>query len=1017
MAGALIVTMLAGQPCRANGLLMNSGFDDTSAAVPPSGWKITENTGVCKVVDNDGYSGNQCLRFRTESPARIAPVMQEFDCLPDHDYVLSAWFKSAGVAKPVVCVRTPFQNAPILSRIGGEKNEKWCFQHETFNSGTNKQLDVVVYADVAALTNGSVPAGTSWIDDVNVRETAEFTRDSENIRADADTNLFNMARGKPYDFEPKPNYSADKDDATQLTDGEYTRGFFWEQKSTVGWKNAFCTTITIDLKNIEPICGLSFNTAAGTLEVKWPLAIMIFTSDDGKSFNYTGDLIELSRGKGLPASDKYSAHRYITRTLETRGRYVRLAVVAWVFRSPNFTFCDEIEVYRGPKSLLEKPASGERVENVRDFCRVKIGSSLVRKALLQDLDSISKNMLQKKITANQRQEMATELRALEEEVKTTEFFSVDAPGYRAIAPLNDLHSRMLKINADLLRLSGFPPIAAWHKNRWDPLSAVETPGQVPPAPPNLHVDMMDNEYRAEVVNLLNTTKNDLTALLTIEGLPEGRNPEYVAVHQVEYAGTQTGEMIADPLPLAKQVEAGWLIDLPSGMTRQVWMSFHPVGVKPGIYKGEIRVRPANECGIAARIARWILSGFNQGLRVPLTVSIHPFRFPDKPRLSLSMWDYTHKPYVTYALTESNVNIAIADLRAHFVDTPWAHRAAACWPEKEDFDQDGNLVKPLRTTGFDNWIRDWKDSRNYFIFLGINANKFDFAGETMGTPRFNKMVRSWAAAFAAYAAKKGISPRQIGLHPLDEPGEPEEYRINTVWAEQIKAGAPEFVLFTDASTWGKRWEKRSPEFEKMLAGYDIFCPLRPSYHGMDEAKQQILRSSGSKAKQLWFYSCIGPARLFDPYYYHRLQAWQCWRNNAVGMAFWNYWNSYPESGCSAWNEFMAAHESFGVVYTTPDSVTDGKHWEAVREGVEDYEYLAMMRDRIAELKAKGIDAPDIADAERLLAAVADETAPGYYDARLQNWSDFKDRSVADRARTRVLRALTTLKCESRQGNNN
>jgi len=1008
LACVFAAMMPSGRPGRAGGLLLNSGFDDSPVALPSPGWKIPENAGVCQIADDDGHSGKQCLRFRTETPGKIAPVVQEFSCLPDHDYVLSAWFKSSGVSRPAVCLDVQGRNTPALSLIGEGRDEKWRFRHAAFNSGTNTRFTARIYADIAAFTNGGVPAGTAWVDDVNVQDSAEFARDAEKARADESSNVANIARGKPYVFDPKPDYSycTDKDDATQLTDGEYTRGFFWTQKSTVGWQNARCAVITIDLQKVEPICGLSFNTAAGTSGVEWPLAIMIFTGDDGRSFNYAGDLIEMCRKEGLPASEKYAVHRYITRALETKGRYVRLAVVDRALRFPNFTFCDEIEVYRGPDSFLQKPACGERVENVRDFCRAKIGNFFVRKAMLQDLDSIRQNLLQKEIAAKQRQEMGTELRDLEEAVKTTEFFSVTNPQYRAVAPLNELHAGILKANAGLLRASGFPPLFAWHKNRWDPLSAVESPEQAPSAPPSLHVEMMDNEYRAEAVNLLNTTKSNLTVLLAIEGLPGGRNPEWVAAHQVEFVGTQKGEMIADPLPAAKRMEAGWLIDLPSGMTRQVWLTFHPVGVKPGVYNGEIRVRPADQGGIAARIVQWI-PGLGRGLRVPLGVRIHPFRFPDRPRLSLGMWDYTDKPYGFGVCTESNVHASFADMRAHFVDTPWAHRSSACWPEKEDFDQEGNLVKPLRTAGFDNWIREWKDSRNYFIYLALNTNKSDFAGETMGTPRFNKMVRNWAAAFAAYAKKSGIDQKQIGFDLVDEPGKPEEYRINAVWAEQINAGAPEFVLFTDAARWDKRWEKRSPEFEKMLAVHDIFCPLLPFYRGMDEAKERILRSTGSRAKRLWFYSCIGPARLFDPYYYHRLQAWQCRRNGAVGMGFWNYWNSYSEPGCSAWNEFMAARESFGVVYATPDSITGGKHWEAVREGVEDYEYLAMLQDRIAELKARGIDAPDVAVAERLLKAVVDETAPGYYEERLQNWSDFKDRSVADRARVRVLRTLSAL----------
>ena len=46
----------------------------------------------------------------------------------------------------------------------------------------------------------------------------------------------NIALRASYTMEPKPNYDlcSDPGDAEQLTDGVYTEGYFWAQKSTVG---------------------------------------------------------------------------------------------------------------------------------------------------------------------------------------------------------------------------------------------------------------------------------------------------------------------------------------------------------------------------------------------------------------------------------------------------------------------------------------------------------------------------------------------------------------------------------------------------------------------------------------------------------------------------------------------------------------------------------------------------------------------------------------------------------------
>jgi len=86
----------------------------------------------------------------------------------------------------------------------------------------------------------------------------------------------NIARGKKYTLDPRPNYQycTDAGDHVQLTDGIYSKGYFWTQTSTVGWSRAHPVTITIDLEVTQPICGVSFNTAAGVAGVHWPLLLL-----------------------------------------------------------------------------------------------------------------------------------------------------------------------------------------------------------------------------------------------------------------------------------------------------------------------------------------------------------------------------------------------------------------------------------------------------------------------------------------------------------------------------------------------------------------------------------------------------------------------------------------------------------------------------------------------------------------------------------------------------------------------
>jgi len=80
---------------------------------------------------------------------------------------------------------------------------------------------------------------------------------------------------------------------------------------------------------------------------------------------------------------------------------------------------------------------------------------------------------------------------------------------------------------------------------------------------------------------------------------------------------------------------------------------------------------------------------------------------------------------------------------------------------------------------------------------------------------------------------------------------------------------------------------------------------------------------------------------------------------------------------------------------------------VREGIEDYEYLRMLRDRLAELKQKGMKGPEVDAAQKLLQTGPEEVCGPTYDPGRIPWKFDKDRSVADRVRRQVAEALIRL----------
>ena len=179
----------------------------------------------------------------------------------------------------------------------------------------------------------------------------------------------NVALNKPYTLSDEPNYPYCKDDgdATDLTDGrkhDPAGTSLWTQKRAVGWAlGEQLKTIDIDLQSLHNITGCSFQTAASAItQGTFPLSVMVFVSDDNKSFRYAGELI----------NESIDQHNYVVYTfrlsdLDAHGRYVRLLTI----RGGFYVFCTEVEVFGSPS---DNPPStvGMSKEATFEFARKRL---------------------------------------------------------------------------------------------------------------------------------------------------------------------------------------------------------------------------------------------------------------------------------------------------------------------------------------------------------------------------------------------------------------------------------------------------------------------------------------------------------------------------------------------------------------------------------------------------------------------------------------------------------------------
>lgn len=968
----VLAAMLIAVGAPAAGVVKNGEFVTRATGNDkwPADWTAAADTmPAYAAVNDDGCTDHDSLHYEGVADRKVGAVTQGVTLQKNTDYVLVAALKSDGTLKPVVRLMGPQGQ---LAMVVSDGTKTWKAFTARFNSGEATTATVEVFGDNGLAIVGALLAGKSAIDGVQVCLPSELPG-----AATAEAPFVppgpNLALHKSYTLSPAPNYalSSNDPDHTLLTDGAYTVGYFWTQKTTVGWSIANPAIVTIDLGKVEPIAGMAYDTAAGVAGVTWPNGIMIMTSDDGKTWSSAGDLIMLATKKsGPPPASPYQVHKFATDALKTHGRYVKL----YIEQTP-YAFVDEIEVYQGPQELLAAPLGATVDDPLKLFNNRLVYSGMIWR-LRTDLGAARKAIMDAKLSSAQRTQLLAKADKLAAEIET---LPTDMPAdFKTILPLNDVHAGIYALYAPLARARGLAPLTVWSNCRWDMLAPTEAPAK-PVATPTVAVRMLQREYRGATVNLTNTTDAPMRVRLNISGLPGGVNPPYVSVREVPFTDTRDRMPIADALPEIKAGAEGYRVNIPAGMTRQVWLDFRPMDVKSGDYKADISLRPVSGGADA---------------KVPLVFHVSALAFPAMPSIHIGGWDYLESAGA-YDVVAGNVAEFLKVLPANYVDTPWAGGGAQ--PAGGKFDPDGNLSEPLNFTTWDSWVAKWPGARQYAVFLSVADS---FYGEKMGTARFNKMVGSWISAWVEHMKTQKLEPEQLVLLLCDEPNEADLKltQIIKTWAQAINAAQPRITLFEDPTYSAPQDVK-----DGFWNDVDVLCPNLPMFLAGGEAYQKFFLAQQQAGKEMWFYSCSGPSKLLDPITYHRSQFWWAARYGCKGSFYWAFGD---EGGGSSWNAYLQKRTQYSPLFLDATSVTDAKHMAAIREGAQDYEYFVMLRDRIAALDKKGVKSPVLEQAKQLAEQGPASVCEQITDKSL-TWESPKDREMMDRVRVQVLDMLEKL----------
>ena len=295
---------------------------------------------------------------------------------------------------------------------------------------------------------------------------------------------------------------------------------------------------------------------------------------------------------------------------------------------------------------------------------------------------------------------------------------------------------------------------------------------------------------------------------------------------------------------------------------------------------------------------------------------------------------------------------------------------------------------------------------------------ELCGYAEGTPEYAALLKAWCDGVRTHPADKGLLERAV-VYPFDEPAE-KDYAFVCSQLRRLKDNFPGLRRMVPMNLGA---------VDDFLGLIDLWCPIMNSHN-------REFATARRRAGELYtWYICCAPkapyiANFIDrPGTDLRLWLWQTWQEQVDGILIWEtvWWTSgaaYPDTPQNPYADSMSWVDGYGTprgtkrrwnvgdgrfLYpprgatgTQAEAVLDGPvsslRWEALRDGVEDFEYLVTLRRLLKEQRAT-LPAAEIARCENLL------VVPPAISRSLTDWT--KDPAPIEKRRCQVAAAIQEL----------
>jgi len=417
--------------------------------------------------------------------------------------------------------------------------------------------------------------------------------------------------------------------------------------------------------------------------------------------------------------------------------------------------------------------------------------------------------------------------------------------------------------------------------------------------------------------------------------------------------------------------------VPPNTNQPIWVQFRvPASARPGTYHGMITALVDED-----------------ELQVPVTLTVYDFAMPSSTRLLVTIWTNTDSlakhqnvafgSEAWWALL-GRVADMMRDHHQNVILTPWSLIAAERGP-------DG---KPLLDFGkFDRWVQTFLSRGFKRIEIGHVGGRehgqwedktfvaYDMPCENKQTGKTDKLtIEEWLPLLQAHLKEKGWLDRAM-IHVADEPIE---------------------VNLDSWKDLSKRVRKAAPGLPRIDAVHvpDLGGALEVWVPQLNYLEQWMPRFKQAQkgGAELWYYTAWVPQgrypnRLMDyALIKTRMLHWLNYTSGTTGYLHWG-WNFWDVP----FDQF-APGDNF-IVWPGTSAPRSSLRYEAMREGIEDYEYLCILEDA-ARSASRRIGAEGF-DAREFVEAYARALAPSFQDYS-------RNPAVLYAARDAVARSIETLK---------